>query len=394
MSKKETIAGLSEKLRFGLETLNFAKSSLNFANAQYRYAKEEMNFNLSALMNRRSVLYHELRKDVAAFHKTLATHAQEKIIDAKLFHDPADVYHTIQPYCDKEGYRLFDCAKKMLNCNFYREFVEEDVAGRLENLSGYGMLDLIEASRFGSFEYEIVSSYELISSYSINKESAEYQEYRDKLYSSAIQAIAKSPNLFTSVSIPDLLHVIHTIDASEISEGQNQEYSRTIPADNEYDLMEEKSDIELLVDQRLPEPLYIPLPDLSDMQSVYPVSVSELAPPRNGFWGFIGEALNPQAKINQLNSHIQKVEEQIKLVENMQNEVEHLTSALKERSGWYLEAMEKEKLMEHTPFADWLHENYPEAENMELHSDSRQLGEKQEMLLQNSATEEYEMEMD
>ena len=68
--------------------------------------------------------------------------------------DYKGAYNRLAPELDPEGFRLFWAAEQQTGINIYRAFPIEDSLGYFESMSGYAMLEWLEAEAFGGYELE------------------------------------------------------------------------------------------------------------------------------------------------------------------------------------------------------------------------------------------------
>ncbi len=115
------------------------------------------------------------------------------------------IYDYLKPYgYDKEGWRLYEAAKGILQADVCSAFPTEDNLGYFETLDGFGLLKWLEIAKFADKEYEqLPGGYEKLKSHTLDEKSPAYQEFRGKLYVAAIRSItvslaAKQPHLLES----------------------------------------------------------------------------------------------------------------------------------------------------------------------------------------------------
>lgn len=151
----------------------------------------------------------------------LATAALSSRIAEKLeTHTAKDVYGALQPYMDQQGYSLKKAAEKVLGVDFNREFIEEDSAGMLETINGFGMVQMLEAKRFGEMNYQrIGSGYEVVSELRTGSQNADDQEKRREVMEKLERA---------QMNGEDTRDLQHYLDYSDYGKYQGNVYPQVI----------------------------------------------------------------------------------------------------------------------------------------------------------------------
>lgn len=106
--------------------------------------------------------------------------------------DYEGAYNRLAPELDPEGFRLFWAAEQQTGINIYRAFPIEDSLGYFESMSGYAMLEWLEAEAFGGYELETrAPGIQVVCKLKINKGSEQYQAYRKAIYEQAVKSMLK-----------------------------------------------------------------------------------------------------------------------------------------------------------------------------------------------------------
>lgn len=106
--------------------------------------------------------------------------------------DYEGAYNRLAPVLDPEGFRLFWAAEQQTSINIYRAFPIEDSLGYFESMSGYAMLEWLEAEAFGTYDLETrAPGIQVVCKLKINKGSEQYQAYRNAIYEQAVKSMLK-----------------------------------------------------------------------------------------------------------------------------------------------------------------------------------------------------------
>lgn len=152
------------------------------------------------------------------------------------------IYDLFQPL-DRDGYFIFRTACKTLGIDFYREFITEDTMGKFEAMSGHSMLEYAETLVFGSFDYKIVGMYEIISAMHLDKNKAEYKQYRQKLYFDTVNDLVNCSSLLCCTD-DEIISAQKNINNYEMFESNNPVFKgeEDYFYDNEYFTEDEDSE--------------------------------------------------------------------------------------------------------------------------------------------------------
>ena len=106
--------------------------------------------------------------------------------------DYEEVYNRLAPELDPDGFRLFWAAEQQTGINIYRAFPIEDSLGYFESMSGYAILEWLEAEAFGTYDLETrAPGIQVICKLKINKGTEQYKAYRRAIYEQAVKAMLR-----------------------------------------------------------------------------------------------------------------------------------------------------------------------------------------------------------
>lgn len=100
------------------------------------------------------------------------------------------LYNVIKPYLDPNGFQLYRTACKLTRFDLEGEFATEDSMGRFTTMDGFGLMQHLTASRFGSMEYAITPQhYEVAVRLHTDYDSPEYKAFEKKLYEETLRGL-------------------------------------------------------------------------------------------------------------------------------------------------------------------------------------------------------------
>ena len=101
------------------------------------------------------------------------------------------VYDSVAPLLDKDGYRLYDTAKGLTGFDLYGNFPYEDATGMFETMDGHGMLAYLMAARFGTVESEPIMGtiYERTTRMEADLDSPECMAFQKQLYTEVLRRL-------------------------------------------------------------------------------------------------------------------------------------------------------------------------------------------------------------
>ncbi len=107
---------------------------------------------------------------------------------------PQQIYETIAPFGDPDGFELCNIAEKLTRVSVIHTFSAEDNLGYFENADGFEILCWLESAAYGDIEWEIVGAYGRAVQHTIRTDSEEYKQYRHTLFDEAIKKILNIDN--------------------------------------------------------------------------------------------------------------------------------------------------------------------------------------------------------
>lgn len=100
------------------------------------------------------------------------------------------LYNAIKPYLDPNGFALYRTACKLTRFDLEGEFATEDSLGRFTTMDGFGLMQFLTASRFGSMEYAITPQhYEVAVRLHTDYDSPAYKAFEKKLYEETLRGL-------------------------------------------------------------------------------------------------------------------------------------------------------------------------------------------------------------
>lgn len=360
MSKRDKIRDLRETLEKEQTLLAAEKTKLNAAVKQYRPVYDAWKHVQMVCNNHASVSIENMELSERQFRQLMAEYTNAQIREAVAEHDPKDIYNAVQPNIDKNGYHLSHAAEKLLNIAFYTEYVQEDTAGWLDPMNGFGYTKLLEAAHFGERKFEINGSYQLLSQYQIDTSSEEYADYQHKLYAAAIKDMA-SPGIHEVEDMLDALTNLKHIEPSITQEAHSDEwvtmsehmqkyYSNESVADNIFERSSFEKELKEITDEFV---FYFSEPTTPDEYE----TVNYYEPPKGGFFAAVNNVLSPQAQIDDLENKIHNLRIGIHEAKELTEGIKEMTLSLAEESLDKKELLKQEQ-SELNHFEKWLNKSF------------------------------------
>lgn len=120
---------------------------------------------------------------------TLKEVVQTLCTSAGFAEKPKQLYETVSPLLDCDGFQLFWAAEDITGFRTYEQFPYEDNCGCFEFADGFELMRYLEASEFGAVEWEVVpgTTYEKATLREVDKSTQAYQEFERQLYSRVLE---------------------------------------------------------------------------------------------------------------------------------------------------------------------------------------------------------------